>query len=84
MTFLASLRVTGVLCIFRLVLEEKVGKETSQFVEKSANNFAFSDAEDNTWLDRRGIPDLLLLGTLLAIYQTWQEPSFWEVADFFY
>ena len=48
MTFLASLRVTGMLCIFRLVLEEKVGKETSQFVEKSANNFAFSDAEDNT------------------------------------
>ena len=43
----------------------------------SANNFALSDAEDNTSspLNRGGIADLPLLRTLLA--------SFWEVMNSF-
>ena len=48
-----------------------------EFLEKfSANNFALSDAEDNTsgLLNRGGI-DLLLLKTLLAICLKSQEPS---------
>ena len=56
------------------------------FLEKfSANNFALSDAEDNTFgaLNRGGIADLLLLSTLLAIRQKSREPSFWEVMDSF-
>ena len=48
-----------------------------EFLEKfSANNFALSDAEDNT----SGIADLPLLRTLLAIHQ---KSSFWEVMDSF-
>ena len=45
-----------------------------------ANNFALSDAEDNTSrpLNRGGIEDLTLLWTLLALYKISQEPSFWE------
>ena len=57
-----------------------------EFLEKfSANNFALSGAEDNTSrpLNRGGIADLSLLRTLLEIYQMSQEPSFWEVMDFF-
>ena len=69
----------------------KTGKEIPEssrleFFEKfSANNFALSDAEDNTsgWLNRGGIADLPLLRTLLAICQKSQEPSFWEVMDSF-
>ena len=57
------------------VLEGKTGKEISkslilEFIETfSANNFALSDAEDNTStpLNRGGIADLPLLKTLLAI-----------------
>ena len=64
-----------ILCSFRLVLEGKTGKEIPEssrleFLEKSlANNFALSDAEDNTPgpLNRGGIADLPLLRTLLAI-----------------
>ena len=64
-------------CIFKLVLDEKTGKEMPQssileFLEKfSANNFALSDTEDNTSgpLNRGGIADLPLLRTLLAIRQ---------------
>ena len=75
MTFLTTLVVTEILCKFRLVLEEKTGKEIPQLsrlelLEKSlANNFALSDAEDNTSrpLNRGGIADLPLLRTLLAI-----------------
>ena len=77
MTFLTILGVTEMLCSFRLVLEGKTGKyipESSrlEFLEKfSANNFALSDAEDNTsgLLNRGGIADLPLLRTLLAIRQ---------------
>ena len=59
------------------------------FLEKFlANNFALSDAEDNTSrpLNRGGIADLPLmrtsLRTLLAIHTKSREPSFWEVIDF--
>ena len=91
MTFLTILGVTEILCSFRLVLEGKTGKEIPEssrleFLEKfSANNFALSDAEDNTSrpLNREGIPDLLLLRTLLAIHQKSRESSFWEVMDSF-
>ena len=54
MTFLTILGVTEILCSFGLVLEGKTGKEIRvssrlEFLEKfSANNFALSDAEDNT------------------------------------
>ena len=77
-------------CSFRLVLEEKTDKEIPEssrleFLEKFlANNFAISDAEDNTSdpLNRGGMVDLPLLRTLLAFCQKSQEPSFWEVMDF--
>ena len=90
-TFLTILRVTEILCSFKLVLEGKTGKEIPEssrleFKEKIlANNFALSDAEDNTssLLNRGGIADLPLLKTLLAICQKSQEPSFWEIMDSF-
>ena len=92
MTFLTTLRVTEILCSFRLVLEGKIGKEIPEssrleFLEEfSANNFALSDAEDNTsgpW-NRGGIADLPLLRTLLEIHQKSQEPSVWEVVAYAY
>ena len=66
MTFLTILEVTEILCSFRLVLEGKIGKEIPEssifeFLERfSANNFALSDAEDNTSgsLNGRGIAGL--------------------------
>ena len=77
MNFLTILEVMEILCNFRLVLEGKTGKEIPEssrleFLEKfSANNFALSDAQDNTSgpLNRGGIADLPLLRTLLAIHQ---------------
>ena len=83
--------VTEILCSFKLVIEGKTGKEIPEssrleFIEKfSANNFALSDAEDNTsWpLNRGGIADLPFLRTLLAIRQKSREPNFWEVIDSF-
>ena len=92
MTFLNILGVIEILCSFKLVLEGKTGKEIPEssrleFLEKfSANNFALSDAEDNTSgpLNRRGIADLHLLRTLLAIRQKSREPSFWKVIDSFF
>ena len=91
MTFLTILGVTEILCSFRLVLEGKTGKEIPkssrlEFLEKfSVNNFALSDAENNTYglLNRGGIADLPLLRRLLAICQMSREPSFWEVMDSF-
>ena len=91
MTFLTILGVMDILCSFRLVLEGKTGKEIPEpsrfeFLQKFlANNFALSDAEDNTSgpLNRGGIVDLPLLRTLLAIHQKSREPSFWEVMDSF-
>ena len=91
MTFLTILGITEILCSFRLVLEGKTGKEIPEssrleFLEKfSANNFALSDAEDNTSspLNRGCIADLPLLRLLLAIRRKSREPSFWEVMDSF-
>ena len=60
MTFSAILGVTEALCIFRLGLKGKIGKDMLEwsrleFWEKFlANNFVFSDAEDNIsvrWLE---------------------------------
>ena len=84
MTFLTILEVTEILCIFRLVLEGKTGKvipESSrlEFLEMfSANNFALSDAEDDTSrpLNRGQLAHLPLLRTLLAIRQKSRQPSF--------
>ena len=75
MTFLTILGVTEKLCSFKLVLEGKTGNEIPEssrleFLEQFlANNFALSDAEDNTsgLLNIGGIADLPLLRTLLAI-----------------
>ena len=89
MTFLTILGVMEILCSFRLVLE---GKADTEIPESSklellenflANNFALSDAEDNTSrsLNRGVIADLPLLRTLLATRQKSREPSFWEVTD---
>ena len=66
MIFLTILGVMEILCRFRLVLEEKTGKEIPEssrleFLEKFlANNFALSDVEDNTSspLNRGGLADL--------------------------
>ena len=73
--------VTEILCSFKLVLEERTGKEIPEssrleFLEKfSVNNFALSDADNNTSgpLNGGGIADLSLLGTLLAIRQKSRE-----------
>ena len=81
MTFLTILGFIEILCSFRLVPEGKTGKEIPEssrleFLEKFlANNFALSDAEDNTSgpLNRGGIVDLPLLKTLLAIRQKSRE-----------
>ena len=78
-------------CSCRLTLEGKTGKDIPgssrlEFLVKfSANNFALSDAEDNTSgpLNRGGIADLSLLRTLLAICQKSRERRFWEVIDSF-
>ena len=91
MTFRTILGVTEILCIFRLVLEGKTGKDIpdssrSELTEKfSTNNFALSDAENNTsgLLNRGGIADLPLLWTLLEICRKSWEPSFWKVMDSF-
>ena len=77
MTFLAILGAMEILCSFRLVLQGKTGEEIPEssrleFLEKLlANNFALPDAEGNTSgpLNRRGIADLPLLRTLLAVCQ---------------
>ena len=71
MTFLTTLEITEILCSFKLVLEGQTGKEIPEssrleFLEKfAANNFDFSDAEDNTSrpLNRGGIADLPLFRT---------------------
>ena len=74
-----------------LILEGKTGNEIPEsprldILEKFlANNFALSDAENNTSgpLNRGGIADLPLLRTLLAIRQKSSQSSFWEVMDYF-
>ena len=66
MTFLTILGVTKILCSFKLALEGKIGKEIPESSRLKSNDFALSDAEDNTYglLNRGGIADLLLLRTL--------------------
>ena len=66
-TFLTILVVTEILCNSRLILEGKTGRDgpslRSEFFKKFlANNFALSDAKDNTSgpMNRGGIADLLL------------------------
>ena len=76
---------------FQISSRRETGKEIPEssrleFLEKfSANNFAFSDAENNTSgsLNRGGIADSLLLRTILAIRQKSRQPSFWKVIDSF-
>ena len=60
-------------------------RDTRVIKKFSVNNFALSDAEDNTSgpLNRRGIADIPLLRTLLATCQKSRESSFWEVMDSF-
>ena len=78
MTFLTILGVIEVLCSFKLVLEEKSGREIPEssrleFSERfSANNFVLSDAENNTSgpLNTRDIADFPLLRTLLVIHKS--------------
>ena len=85
MTFLTILGVTEILSSLRLVLEGKTSKEIPEssrlefFKEFLGNNFALSEAKDNTSgpLNSGGIPDLPLLRALLAIHQKSQEQSFW-------
>ena len=54
MTFLAILGVIEIVCSFRLALEGRIGKEIPEssrlefFQKFSANNFASSEAQDNT------------------------------------
>ena len=54
MTFSTNVAVTEILFSFKLVLEGKTSKEITEssrleFLEKfTANNFALSDAQDNT------------------------------------
>ena len=91
MIFLTILGVMEISRSFRLVQEGKRGKEIPEssrleFLEKFlANNFALSDAEDNTSgpLNRGGIADLPLFRTLLAIRLKSRQPSFWEVMGSF-
>ena len=83
-TFLTILEVTEILCNFRLVLKGKAGKEISESsrLELSgiflANNFALSDAENNTTelLNGGAVTDLPLLRIQLAIRQMSHEPRF--------
>ena len=90
-TFLTILRVTEILCNFRLVLEGKTGKEIPassrlEFLERFlTKNFALSDAEDNNSgpLNRGSIADLHLLRTLLAIPRKSLQSSFWEAMESF-
>ena len=50
-----------------------------------SKRFASSEPQDNTSgsLNRGGIADLPLLGTLFAVLQKSQEPSFWKVTASF-
>ena len=73
---LTDIGLTETLCSFRLVLEGKADKEIPAsarlgFLKDFRNNFALSDAVDNTsrFLNGRGIEDLPLLQILLATGQ---------------
>ena len=91
MTFLTILGALEIICSFRLVLKRKAVKEIPEssrleFLETFiTNNFALSGGEENTSKpsNRKGIADLPLLRTLLAIRQKSLEPCFWELLDYF-
>ena len=76
-------------CSFRLVLDGKTGKVIPEswrleFWENIlTTNFSLSNAKDNTFRpwNSADIADLLLLRTLLPIYQNPREKSFREVMD---
>ena len=86
-----NLGVARILYSFRLILEQKTGKEMPEsgrlelFERFSANNSDLSNDEENTSgpLNRGGIADLPLLRKLLAISQKSREPRSWEVIDSF-
>ena len=85
------MRIAGILCNVRLVLEWKAVKQMPElsrleFLEKfSANSFALSEAENNASgpLGRGRIANLPLLRILLTILQKSQQPSFLEKIDSF-
>ena len=91
MTFSTILGVTEILCTFRLVLEEKTGKEIPkssrlEFLGKIlTNNFSLSNAEDNIsrLMNNASIADLPLLRTLQAIHQIPREPGCLEKMELF-
>ena len=90
--FVNNLRVTGILCSCRLVLEGKAGKEIPdslrvELLEQiSANNLVLSNKENNSSrsFSRAGIEYLPLLKKLLAICQKLWQPSFWERILFYF
>ena len=87
MTFLTILGVMEILCRFRLVLEGKTGKEIPEswleFLEKFlGNNFALSDAEDNTSgpLNRGGIADLpFIADSLEMLFEIFDSFNFFHL-----
>ena len=83
MTFLTILGVMEILCNFRLVIEIPESSRLESLARFLANNFALSDAEDNTPRPlnraRGGTANLPLMRTLLAVCQKSRESSFSEV-----
>ena len=86
MTFLTILGATEILCGFRWVLEGKTGKEIPElsrleFLKRfSANNFALSDAEDNTSGNLPKVPRAKFVQRLLACLNFTldsEDLSFW-------
>ena len=94
--------VTEIICSLRLVLDRKTGKEISEssrlkFLQKFlANNFALSEAEDNTsepcnrgGREERSIEEYCIIEkrrfTLVenTTGNSQKVPSFWEVMDYF-
>ena len=76
--------LTEILYSFRLVLEEKTGKEIPE-PSTGVEFFILLDVEDNTSgsLNIGVIADLSVLRTLSAICQKSRQPIFWEVMDSF-
>ena len=88
MTFSTILGVTEILCSFRLVLEEKAGKEIPEstrweLLKTFLAILLYQMQKKNTsgQLNRGGIANLALLRIMLAILQKSREPRFWEVME---